>query len=189
MQLRQPVGVDLRQVSDGENHFCVLCPVRLLDLADAGVVADHPVRTDLHLVKTGDTYSVVGEVRLRARLDCSRCLRPFEEELSWTLEVVFQRAGKGQSVQGQGSFEEDLERIAHDATHIDLTERVREALLLALPIKPLCGPECAGLCPVCGQDLNVGRCSCHTSPTDPRCAGLRDLSHLAAEHTHSNPTT
>lgn len=188
MELRQPVEVDLRQVSEGDNHSRVLCPVHLLDLADAGVLAEHPVRIDLHLVKTGNTYSVVGEVRLQARFECSRCLRPLEEELSWTLEVVFQRAGKGESVQGQGSFEEDLERIAHDATHIDLTERVREALLLALPIKPLCGPECAGLCPVCGQDLNVGRCSCRTSPTDPRWGGLGDLAHLAAEHTHAKPT-
>ncbi|MDP2905278.1 MAG: DUF177 domain-containing protein [Candidatus Omnitrophota bacterium] len=43
---------------------------------------------------------------------------------------------------------------------IDLTEDIREGIMLDYPIKPLCKPDCSGLCPVCGADLNVHKCRC-----------------------------
>ncbi len=46
--------------------------------------------------------------------------------------------------------------------YVDLTEDIREAVLLALPANPRCRPDCRGLCPVCGTDLNQGSCGCPT---------------------------
>jgi uncharacterized protein len=45
---------------------------------------------------------------------------------------------------------------------------LRQALLLSLPMQPLCKPDCAGLCPICGQDLNQGPCDCVSVEIDPR---------------------
>ena len=58
---------------------------------------------------------------------------------------------------------------------IDLDEVLREQFYLALPMKPLCREDCAGLCPQCGTNRNTGTCSCETEPEDPRLAPLRRL--------------
>jgi uncharacterized protein len=58
---------------------------------------------------------------------------------------------------------------------IDLSEAVRQYMLLALPMKPLCREECAGLCPSCGHNLNLGPCGCPPSDIDPRFAPLTRL--------------
>ena len=50
-----------------------------------------------------------------------------------------------------------------------------EQLQLNIPMKPLCRPDCAGLCPTCGADLNLGPCGCPTGGSDPRWAGLQLL--------------
>ena len=58
---------------------------------------------------------------------------------------------------------------------LDLAEMVREAVLLEAPTNPLCRPDCAGLCPVCGVDRNEAACSCDTTVRDERWAALDAL--------------
>ncbi|MFZ9157663.1 MAG: YceD family protein, partial [Ilumatobacteraceae bacterium] len=55
---------------------------------------------------------------------------------------------------------------------IDLATMVRESVLLDLPDSPVCRPDCAGLCPACGADRNLGDCGCRIETPDPRWAGL-----------------
>jgi uncharacterized protein len=63
-----------------------------------------------------------------------------------------------------------------DEHHIlDLTEAIRQYTVLAVPMKPLCNENCAGLCPSCGQNLNQGECGCPSPDTDPRWANLRRI--------------
>src|SRR5207253_956869 len=56
---------------------------------------------------------------------------------------------------------------------VDLDDLVRQEVILAVPFSPQCRADCQGLCPQCGQDLNVGTCACATPP-DPRWAVLRE---------------
>jgi uncharacterized protein len=58
---------------------------------------------------------------------------------------------------------------------IDLGEVMREQFFLALPMKPLCRPDCRGLCPVCGKNRNIEQCECREEWTDPRLAPLKKL--------------
>ena len=51
-------------------------------------------------------------------------------------------------------------QVGENAAEADLTEEIREAILLALPLNPLCKPDCAGLCPRCGRSLEAGECGC-----------------------------
>ena len=62
----------------------------------------------------------------------------------------------------------------YNGEYIDLTETIRELLILSEPMKVLCRPDCAGLCPQCGANLNEGACSCPTDRIDPRLAVLSD---------------
>jgi uncharacterized protein len=71
--------------------------------------------------------------------------------------------------------EEDLDTSVYRDDQINLNEVLREQFYLALPMKPLCREDCAGLCPQCGINRNTGTCSCATEFEDPRLAPLRGL--------------
>ena len=58
---------------------------------------------------------------------------------------------------------------------LDLHEGVRQYILMSEPAKPLCRPDCKGLCPECGNNLNQTTCSCDRTPIDPRLAALKDI--------------
>jgi len=75
--------------------------------------------------------------------------------------------------------EEDLDTSVYRDDQIDLNEVLREQFYLALPMKPLCREDCAGLCPQCGTNRNTGTCSCATEDVDPRLAPLRGLKQVA----------
>jgi uncharacterized protein len=71
--------------------------------------------------------------------------------------------------------ETDSELIVPESGYINLTPMVWEYLLLDTPTHPLCKPDCAGLCPVCGENRNQVDCGCETASIDPRFSALKDL--------------
>ncbi len=72
-------------------------------------------------------------------------------------------------------LQDALLRLAGSYWELDVGGLLWEQLLLALPVKPLCRPDCKGICPICGGDLNKGSCQCKTEEGDPRMAVLRGL--------------
>jgi len=62
-----------------------------------------------------------------------------------------------------------------EGDELDLTELVREQILLNLPEQTFCNPDCKGLCPKCGQNRNLIDCNCEENETDPRWAALKNL--------------
>ena len=70
---------------------------------------------------------------------------------------------------------DDEEANRFDGDFIDITELVRDTVLAAQPLSKLCKPDCKGLCPVCGADLNQGDCGCDRFIPDPRMAALQEL--------------
>ncbi|MCC6164449.1 MAG: DUF177 domain-containing protein [Acidobacteria bacterium] len=78
----------------------------------------------------------------------------------------------------EGGYEmqaDDPSIVSIDEPRIDLAPVAREQCYLAMPMKPLCRPDCQGLCPQCGINRNVGMCTCETQWKDPRLAGLESL--------------
>jgi uncharacterized protein len=71
--------------------------------------------------------------------------------------------------------DDELDTAFYQDGVIDLGQLVREQILLLLPMKPLCKESCAGLCPVCGTNLNTGSCACSPEWDDPRLAPLKAL--------------
>ncbi len=97
---------------------------------------------------------------------CMRCLTHAEPEL----------AVDAREVSIPGDAEELLSPYVDAAADLDLKQWVKDAMLLAVPDQILCKPQCLGLCPVCGEDLNAaGPDHVHEREPDPRWAALREL--------------
>ena len=136
---------------------------------------NYPVEGEVTLTQTGRKILVRGTLNTRAAPVCSRCLKPFTGKISLQIEEEFYPTidvNTGVKL----SEPEDPDAFRIDEHHVlDLSEAIRQYILLALPMKPLCREDCAGLCPTCGKDLNQGECSCPTQTVDPRWAELLKL--------------
>ena len=99
-------------------------------------------------------------------LECVRCLKEFSNPLNLELTELY--AFNEKSVSDSGL-------IIPDDAQIDLESLIREYALLEIPINPICKPDCKGLCPTCGQDLNVADCGHRPEQNDSPFAALKDL--------------
>lgn len=99
-------------------------------------------------------------------LECVRCLREFVYSLDWEFTELYAFSKKSVSETGL---------LLPDDAHIDLAPLLREYALLEFPINPLHDPDCKGLCPVCGQDLNVRDCGHRPDDSDSPFAKIKDL--------------
>jgi len=132
------------------------------------------VQGEVRLMRTNRGILVKGTLHTEAEVTCSRCLSLFnypltldiEEEYFPTADVV---SGASLSVSDEpGCFTIDEYHI------LDLTEAISQYALIAVPMKPLCREDCAGLCPQCGHDLNQGPCGCPSQETEHRRSELRN---------------
>ena len=94
---------------------------------------------------------------------CDRCLTEFTREYDIPVEHILVTALEN----------EDSDFVLLQDYQLPLDELVRDDILLELPSKFLCKPECKGLCDVCGQNLNTGTCHCHDHDVDPRLEVLK----------------
>lgn len=121
-------------------------------------------------------FLLKGRMAYEQQLVCTRCLKPFAEPIKGDVELLIQ-AGQGEDRSGgeRELKERDLEVIVVPDEVLDTAPILAEQLQLNLPMKPLCRPDCAGLCPRCGADLNEGPCACVETVGDRRWSALADL--------------
>jgi uncharacterized protein len=131
----------------------------------ARVVNDSPLRVELLLEALVDGIHASGTVRGTAVLECRRCLREIVRPLEVGLDEVFFYPGEGEP--------DEVYRVSDE--QIDLEPAVRDAVMLSLPLNPLCTEECRGLCTTCGADLNETDCGHSQEPVDIRWTGLEQL--------------
>jgi len=119
-----------------------------------------PVRGEVTLINLGRSILADATYESAVRAECGRCLEPAIIDLSGRLQEEFVptvdvRTGvRLPSVAEDEAFPIDAEHVLH------LDEAVRQHLIMALPMQPLCRPDCRGLCVSCGIDLNRGTCDC-----------------------------
>ncbi len=124
---------------------------------------EDPLRAEVVLRSIPGGVMVEGDVAVPAVLTCYRCLTEWPEEQHIRVRELYS-ADAGDD----GDY-----HVAGD--EIDLEPLVRDEVTLALPLLPLCRPDCAGLCPICGADLNTDACPGHEDASSSPFAGLRDL--------------
>ncbi len=130
------------------------------------VPADSEASVDALLEWVNDGILATGTATTAFEAECRRCLGPVRGEVTAEFRELFEahpREGESYLLKGE---------------HIDLAPLAREALLLELPLAPLCREDCQGLCPTCGADLNRGPCGCPPADRDPRWAALDALDGL-----------
>ena len=168
--------LDLSRLHQGLNHFSrVLPPDDVGQEGEAYRIAE-PVHVDMQIHKDKERFRLVGTVRTRLELPCSRCLEPFSLPIDSALDLRYlpvEAAEGGES--DREVSEEDLDAAVYRDDRIDVNELLREQFYLALPMKPLCREDCAGLCPQCGTNRNTGTCTCTPQWGDPRLAPLKRL--------------
>ena len=137
-----------------------------------GVTFEKPIKVELSVTKSQDQLICQGKVRTLAKMECSRCLTEYEESLSSDVDFVVDLAG---NLEGVKSEDEGYFIADPSSAFFEIDDLVREAIILSLPIKPLCSEDCKGLCPICGTDLNRSQCDCVKEKTDPRWDQLKGL--------------
>ncbi len=110
-----------------------------------------------HISRTPQGLLVEGEFEGTMGVECVRCLASFVQPLRTSFSELY--AFDQRSVSESGL-------ILPEDGNIDLGPMVREYLLIEVPISPICKPDCKGLCPVCGEDLNRSTCE-HVNPSAP----------------------
>jgi uncharacterized protein len=134
------------------------------------VPAGAPVELDLRLESVHEGVLVSGTAVADLVGECSRCLDEIQDGVEVELRELFYYPDRADEIDAQ---DEDLHVVVDD--HVDLAPVVRDALVLDLPLSPLCDPDCAGLCVDCGARLDeVGPDHTHDS-ADPRWAALSVL--------------
>ncbi|HEV3457076.1 MAG TPA: DUF177 domain-containing protein [Thermoanaerobaculia bacterium] len=150
------------------------------------VLALGPVRWRGDVVYVDPGYLLRGKLSYDQTLACIRCLKPLavsttaEVELLVVVEAHHKKAQKPQRAETEDESElseGDLDTLVVAEEILDTRPIVLEQLQLNIPMKPLCRPDCRGLCPRCGADLNErdGECSCAAPEPDPRWTALAAL--------------
>lgn len=142
-----------------------------------------PVDIDLRLEAVMEGVLVTGTATAELDGECARCLEPVEDDL----DVDFQELYVYDDSDGRGHDEddEDVRRLEDDL--LDLEPVLRDAVVLALPYRPLCRPDCPGLCIDCGARLADDPDHRHEDPIDPRWAGLQALAADSADTDQPGP--
>lgn len=137
------------------------------------VEVDRPVHVAVMLESLVDGVLARGNVTTDAEVSCARCLEPLRVELRTDVVELFADPAR---VEPDDEVEEGYE-ILTTSSHpqIDVDMLIRDALVESMPVRPLCRPDCQGLCAQCGARLDDGDCGCAEEPVDDRWAALRDL--------------
>jgi len=161
--MKSPIGTSLTADIDEENvQF------------DEDLKVVGPIVGRVRMRRVNQGLLVDGVVDLTLELTCTRCLKQFEQAMHLPFEELFYPTlDVVTGIALPASEEEDAFPI-NDHHLIDLTEAIRQRILLELPMVTLCKEDCAGLCSQCGHDLNTGPCNC-TPEVDERFSVLNTL--------------
>jgi uncharacterized protein len=152
--LREPIGT----------HTTVEFSLGFQRLSDE--LSVQAVRGRLILLHENKGILVQGLLLVDIELECSRCLSPVANTIEVELDDLFRLAN---------SPGDDQNLIIGSDHNLDLRPVLRDLVIVSTPMHVLCKPDCAGLCPNCGQNLNEGSCDCQVEDIDPRLAALKAL--------------
>jgi len=130
------------------------------------------VEGEVRMLRIPRGLLVTGTLSTDIQEECSRCVEPFREHLDLTVEEEFFSAIDVPTGAEVEVPEEAGPFLISERHILDLQEAVRQAILLARPIQPLCRQGCEGLCPECGTDLNQVHCDCRKLPVDTHRGAL-----------------
>ncbi|OGC75943.1 MAG: hypothetical protein A2145_06715 [candidate division Zixibacteria bacterium RBG_16_40_9] len=162
----------LKELKNGINHFDFKAEGVDLDIKPEEVDFSSEIRMKFSVLKIGNRLNCQGEIKARLKLECGRCLTEYTQPVSSKMDFVLELDDEKI---GTDTQDDDYQFISKETITYDLNPRVREALILTLPLKPLCQDNCKGLCQYCGINLNEKSCNCSQEAVDPRWNKLKEL--------------
>jgi uncharacterized protein len=124
---------------------------------------------------------IVADIRLRGKfagrfeVPCARCIEPVEIPLEAEFDLIFRPAVADSEPTERSITAQETEIGYYLKDSLLLEDVLREQVLLSLPVRTLCKPDCKGLCPRCGENRNTQACTCEEGPSDPRWEALSGL--------------
>jgi DUF177 domain-containing protein len=170
--------LDLGRIRTPHERFAQVYPPEAFppDTTEADDVrVASPVTLAFEIFKDKRQFRLAGRVQTTLELRCSRCLEPLLAPVDAAFDLRYQPPAANAGGGEREIEEDDLSTAFYENDEIDLGQLMREQFYLALPMKPLCGEACRGLCPVCGTNLNRGSCACRRDWDDPRLAVLKQF--------------
>lgn len=145
---------DVNNTTKEKYRFNLRVPANEIDFATDDYRVDGLIEVDGTVENVGDAYRLQGNIRCRVKFICDCCLEDGQIDQLHTF---------------------DEEETPSSNEFIDLTSLVRDIIVADQPITKLCKPDCKGLCPKCGANLNLGDCGCDRRSVDVRLAVLKKL--------------
>jgi uncharacterized protein len=124
---------------------------------------------------------IVADIRLKGHFEgkfqvpCARCVEPVDIPLAADFDLIFRPAAADAEATERSITAPETEIGYYQGDSLLLEDVLREQVLLSLPVRTLCKPDCKGLCPRCGENRNSQVCSCEVGPSDPRWEALAGL--------------
>jgi uncharacterized protein len=176
------VKISVEQISDKPITLQAEESVELFPLlvgmqGDGVCTFTSPVRYGLTVVREYDHLRVAGNVNVMVSLTCSRCLAAFESSIDSSFTIFFRRGTPQEAALEEETelSEQDLISAFFCGDEIDLSHEIAEQIAMEVPLRPLCGGNCKGLCPECGTDLNHSSCSCSGKQFNFKFSALKDF--------------
>jgi len=152
----------------------------ILDYPDVNSVK--AVEINLRIQQAGEEYFCQGKVKATVDMECCRCLNGFDKEVESETDFIACAAKTQAEEATEIADDEDYVFFTGSDIQADVSDIVRQAIILSLDLKPLCAEDCKGLCPQCGINFNEQQCSCKTEKIDPRWEALKNLSGQLTEN-------
>ncbi len=165
-----PAALDLRRLDDGESHVEWSLTGAELGIDSEDLRLSGPVTVELRLYRTDHQVQIQGRIHGAATHACGRCAEDVREAFDTSFVCL---AVEAHDEMADGSDDDDV--LVYEGGRIELGDLVRQHVLLTVPMAVSCRPDCAGLCPECGTNLNESSCSCRRESSDPRWSTLTAL--------------
>lgn len=149
------------------SHVVITERVEDIELSGRRIELLEPVTLDISYSFDGEGINLTGTLSSVVKMNCTRCNEEFAQPFSVQLNERFLKVSESEA--------EELECYTYAGETLDLDKMVQDAILLNAPIYGVCKPDCKGLCPVCGTNLNITQCSCCETEEDNPFAVLRTL--------------
>jgi uncharacterized protein len=149
----------------------------ILDFDGENVRQAAPLVWEASAQRAGDEIRIVGSLRTTMESSCSRCLEPARSDIEKSFDLFFRQRDAHMFDEDDEIelTEKDTRTAFFEGTKLAVGDIMREQVLLALPMKLLCGVDCKGLCPMCGTNLNLGSCNCSKELLTPQMEKLLEI--------------
>ncbi|MEZ5357640.1 MAG: DUF177 domain-containing protein [Candidatus Zixiibacteriota bacterium] len=165
--------LDLRNIDEFPAHITLQTPVSELDVVFDGLTVAGLADVTIDIIRSEHIYYCQGTIECDGHLICSRCAEEYPVRFRGEIDFSIQEADEG-SIDPDEVPENEL-LVAPGTQEIEISQPIREALLLEVPLKPLCSEDCLGVCPICGGNKNETPCDCKVVTEDSRWDALRAL--------------